>query len=152
LQAIGPWPRARQLEDWRYDAQAGARGVRLAYVDDFVAETRNHGEGRLCHLWKSDRAAMQDRIEAFLRVHEYARQAGVPADAPERARFARTLFWMSRQAGARGFAREARELFDLSLEYTPSPRWDQRAYRASSRLLGWRLSGRLAETLDRWRR
>ena len=148
---IGAWPRARQLEDWVYDAQAGAAGARLAFVDEFVAETRNHGEARLCHLWKRDRSAMRERIEAYFRVHELALASGLSPDTPEMQRFARTLFWMSRTAGAHGFPEEARRLFELARADARGPGWDFRVYRISTGLLGWRLAGRVSEMMDRWR-
>jgi hypothetical protein len=151
LEAVGPWPAKRQLEDWEFDAQAGALGVKLHYCDQFIAETRNHAEGRLCHLWMTDAGAMRDRIDAYVQVLAHARRAAVARDAPEMQRFARSLFWMARNAGSYGLPQEARTLFDLARDVAQRPGWDFAAFRLSTRLLGWRRSSRLAEALERRR-
>jgi glycosyltransferase involved in cell wall biosynthesis len=144
LAQVGPWPRAMQLEDWRYDAQAASLDVELAYVDRFVAETRNHDDERLCHRWLSDSAAMRDRLQAFLEVSRLAGAAGVDRSSPEVRRFVRTLFWMARQAGARGFPAEARQLLREARAHADSPAWDLRLYGIAMRLLGPRLAASLA--------
>jgi glycosyltransferase involved in cell wall biosynthesis len=144
LARIGPWPRARQLEDWQYDAQAGALGAKLHYVDEYIAVTRNHTQGRLCHLWQSDAAAMKDRLAAYGRVLECARRAGVEPDSPEMQRFVRSLFWMARTAGAYGLPEEAWNLFDLSRANAIRPGWDYRLVGLAARVCGWRMAGRLS--------
>src|SRR5204862_5176631 len=99
VDAVGPWPRTRLLEDWVYDAQAAALGVPLQYCDEYIAETRNHGGDRLCHLWISDPKAMRERIEAYFRVYEHARRAGLANESAPMQEYARSLFWMAREAG-----------------------------------------------------
>ena len=100
LTRVGAWPRKRQLEDWEYDAQAAAIGLKLHYDDVFVAETRNHGEARLCHQWRSDDDALRERTSAYVAVLAHAQRARIERDTPEMQRFARSLFWMARIAGA----------------------------------------------------
>ncbi len=144
LQAVGPWPAARQLEDWQYDAQAAALGIKLHYSDVFLAETRNHAEARLCHLWKTDVRAMRDRLGAYVEVLGHAQRAGIAREAPEMRRFVRSLFWMARSAGSYGLPREAEQLFALARANAVHPGWDYRLCGLAAALLGWRWAGRLS--------
>lgn len=147
LDRSAPWPRTRQLEDWVYDAQAAALGVKLHYVDEFIAETRNHGEARLCHLWQRDASAMRERVAAYTTILHYAEQAGVQRDAVEMQDFVRTLFWMARNAGRYGMVHEARELFELSRSRSLKAGWDYRIFSLAAKTLGWARASRLAEAI-----
>lgn len=149
LDRVGPWPRARQLEDWVYDAQAGACGAKLQYVDAFIAETRNHGEQRLCQLWRGDDEALRERVAAHISVFAHARSADVPLSAPEFLRYARTLFWAAREAGRRGLATEASELLDLARTIPQARSWDIRLFAMGAKLLGWERVSRLAGRVGR---
>jgi glycosyltransferase involved in cell wall biosynthesis len=151
LAAIGPWSARRQLEDWEFDCRAGAAGIELQYCDEFLAEYVNHDEGRLCHLWMTDASAMRDRIAAYVAVLQYAKSAGVARESPEMQRFARSLFWMARNAGSYGLPQEARQLFELARAEALSPGLDYRLFGLASRLLGWPRASRLAELLERIR-
>jgi len=149
LEAVGPWPAKRQLEDWEFDAQAGALGVKLHYCDEFLAEVRDHGEGRICQLWMTDVGAMRDRVDAYAQVLRHAQSAGVPRESAEMQKFARSLFWMARNAGSYGLPDEARRLFELARGVALRPGWDYTVFRAATRVLGWQRSSRLAEVLVR---
>jgi len=147
LDRIGPWPTTRLLEDWVYDAQAALAGATLQYVDSFVAETRNHGEARLCHQWKSDPAAMHDRLDAHLIVLAMAKSAGIAKDAPEMRRYVRNLFWLARVAGSAGMPSHARRLLDAARAEVTGAGLDLMCFSAATRVLGWRVASRLAESL-----
>ena len=152
LHAVGPWPAAKQLEDWQYDAQAAALGVKLHYVDAYVAETRNHNESRLCHLWQIDAGAMRDRADAYVQVLGHAQRAGIARETPEMQQFVRSLFWMAREVAAYGLPREAEQLFDLARSNALHPGWDYRLFAVAAAALGWARCGKLARMVDRWRR
>lgn len=152
LNAIGPWPDGWQLEDWIYDARAAVQGVQLHFIDDYVAETRNHAEARLCNLWIHDHDALRERAQAYATVFACAQQAGVDRDSAEMQQFVRSLFWMARTAGARGLTDEARQLFDLARAHAITPGWDYRVFAAAAAVMGWRRAAGLAETVERWRR
>ncbi len=145
IDRIGPWPRARQLEDWIYDAQAAELGVELHYVDDYIAETRDHTEARLCREWMSNPEGMKERIAAYFEVMIRAKRAGVERVHPEYQRFARSLFWMARNAGRYGLESEAERLFLAAREETLAPGWDYRCFGIMAKLLGWSRVSRLAE-------
>lgn len=147
LKKAGPWPDKRNLEDWEYDAQSAALNVSLHYVDEFIAVTRNHDGARLCHLWMSDTNAMRDRVSAYVAVFEHAKKAGIPRESSEMQKFSRSLFWMARNAGSYGLAKEARQLFDLAQALSIEPGRDFQLFGLATRLLGWKLSSRLAEAL-----
>ena len=151
IEAIGPWPNKRQLEDWEYDAQAGALGLRLHYCDEFIAETRNHSQQRLCHLWMNDRAAMRDRILAYVSVHRHALIADVAKNSAEMQQFARSLLWMARVAGLHGFTSEAWQLFALARATTNRPGIEYVAYSLTARTVGWKVIGKMAAIVEKWR-
>lgn len=152
LETAGPWPAKKQLEDWEFDAQVAATGAKLHYVDAYVAETRNHSGARLCHLWMSDPAAMRDRLSAYAEVLRHSQRAGVPREAPEMQRFARSLFWMARNAGSYGLPVEARRMFELARSQAIDPGWDYTLFAFGSRVLGWKWASQLAEATGRWAR
>ncbi|MGD9583400.1 MAG: glycosyltransferase family 2 protein [Lysobacterales bacterium] len=147
LDAIGAWPGKRQLEDWVYDAQAAALGIKLNYVDDYIAETRDHGEARLCHLWMRDASALRERAAAYVAVLAHAKRAGVASTAPEMQHFERSLFAMARTAGRYGLPSEARQLFELARATAINPGWDYRLFAAMAAVFGWQRASRWAERL-----
>lgn len=146
LEKIGPWSARRQLEDWEFDSRAGAAGIKLHYCDQFIAEYVNHDEGRLCHLWMTNTDAMLDRISAYIAVLENAQLAGVDRESSHMQKFARSLFWMARNAGIYGLPKEARTLFDLARNVSINPGWEFRIFNISTKLVGWKTSCKLAET------
>jgi glycosyltransferase involved in cell wall biosynthesis len=151
LPRIGPWPRRRQMEDWEFDAQAAAAGIRLVHCDSWVAEYRVHGEHRLAHAWLHDTNAMRDRLAAYLAIAAHVRTARVDPGCPEMKRFARTLFWVARNAGLRGFEREAVQLLASARELSRADRRraaELAAYRWMAALFGWARLGAWSERLD----
>jgi len=149
LDQIGPWPSSRQLEDWQFDAQAGAAGIKLNYLDAYVSETRNHDEPRLCHAWMSDPRAMSDRVNAFLRVYEHAVSAGVERDCPEMQNYARSMFWMARTAANNGLNEEAESLFSIARAAQMNPGWDYRLIGWCAHTFGWPFTARLSHFAER---
>jgi glycosyltransferase involved in cell wall biosynthesis len=152
LDRIGPWPATWQMEDWRYDAQAGAAQVQLAYCDEFLAEYRVHGEPRLAHAWTRDQRAMRDRLEAYLQIALLARAAGVRNDAPELRHFLRSVFWIAREAGSRGMHQEADRLLQLALSLQALNHWDLQLFRAVRMVVGWKAASRMARWRELFRR
>src|SRR5437588_2235504 len=45
LRRAGPWTALRMEEDWEYDCRMASLGVKLAYVEEWVTESRFHEEG-----------------------------------------------------------------------------------------------------------
>jgi glycosyltransferase involved in cell wall biosynthesis len=140
LDKIGPWPRKRQMEDWEFDAQAGAAGIALHYCDAFIAEYRIHAGDRLAHAWMSNPQAMRDRLSAYVEILKHARQARVADSSVEMQRYARTLFWIARSAGINGFTSEAMALLDLARHIArtgPRRGLDIMLYRGFAQRFGW---------------
>jgi glycosyltransferase involved in cell wall biosynthesis len=146
LERIGAWPRKRQMEDWEFDAQAGAAGIRLHHCEEYVAEYVIHGSHRLSHAWMNDASAMRDRLHAYDAIAEHARHADVDLAGAEAQRFARTLFAMAREAGAHGHTVEARRLMRRAREFTASTgrRVELALYRGAAAVMGWAAVARLA--------
>jgi hypothetical protein len=145
----GPWTNLRCEEDWEYDCRIASFGVRLAFCDAHVSDTRFHGGAMLSR--PADRpSALRDRATARATILAHARAAGLDEEAPEMRAFARGLFLLARQCGAAGLARESRALFDMSRDASGrrAGGWDFRAYRTLAGGVGWRLAGALASRLD----
>ena len=152
LQQAGPWLDLRNEEDWEYDARVASLGVKLAYVPEWLSETRLHNEGHLSARGQ-DRDVLRDRARAHRLIYEHARRAGIGPEAPEMRHYARELFLLARQCGNRGLAKESRMLFETAREASgaDADRLQFRAYRGVARILGWRLTGKLAVWSDRLR-
>ncbi|MES3001693.1 MAG: glycosyltransferase [Pseudomonadota bacterium] len=151
LRRIGAWPDKRQLEDLEFDAQAGAAGIKLAYCDSFVSEYRVHAGPRLAHAWQTDPGAMRDRLHAHVAVLTHARLAGMRNDQPEMQTYARTLFWLARNAGEAGYPEEARHLLALASELCSTRAMRSlgiSAYRRLASVLGWKALGRMSHAVE----
>jgi glycosyltransferase involved in cell wall biosynthesis len=149
---IGPWSALRVLEDWDYDCRAGLLGVKLHYCTETIALVRHHWGERAGRAWLHDDAAMRDRVTAYENIGRYALRSPVARDAPERRQLVRSLFWMSREAAARGMVSESRTLFRLAGENAGKPDWDYRVFAIGARLLGWPAMSGLARVLHGWRK
>jgi len=152
--AAGPWTSLRLEEDWEYDSRVAALGVKLAFVNEIVAEHRDHGEGRLSRGAALDPRRLRDRAAAHELIFHHAQRAGVATARPEMRHFARELFLLARQCGAAGLTDESQRLFTLAREASGADRdrLQLRAYAALARVAGWRAAGRLSALADRIRR
>jgi glycosyltransferase involved in cell wall biosynthesis len=151
--AAGPWTDLRLEEDWEYDARVASLGVRLAFVDEVVAEHRDHDDHRLSRGAGLDAQRLRWRARAHELIYAHAQRAGVPHEAPEMRHFARDLFLLARMCGAAGLAAESRALFELARQASGDQRNRRqfRAYRVVTRLIGWSGAGKLSQWLDRIR-
>jgi glycosyltransferase involved in cell wall biosynthesis len=145
--AAGPWTALRLEEDWEYDCRIGALGRPLAYVDEVVAEHRDHADGRLSRGSGADPVRLRDRAAAHELIASHARRGGVSPDAPEFRRFARELFHLARQCGGAGLPDEAKRLAALARGIAPSA--DIRIYELAARVVGWRQAARAAAWIER---
>ena len=147
--AAGPWTDMRLEEDWEYDARIAATGARLVFVDEVLAEHRDHADERLSRGEGSDPRRLRDRARAHELIAMHARRAGVDPASPEFRQFARELFHIARQCGAAGLPDESRRLVAAARGIHDRP--DLRLYSLAARLLGYRAAGRAAALLDRLR-
>jgi hypothetical protein len=154
-EAVGGWSSLRLDEDWELEARLAAHGARLAYVEKFVAEHRQHAGERAGRADWTDLSLLSDRATARRRIFECARFAEVPLRSVEMSHFARELFLLARRCGAAGQPDAARSLFDLARQASTPERargWDFRMMEAFAAVMGWRAAGRWSLRLDRWRR
>ncbi len=144
--AIGPWSDLRYSQDWEYDARAGALGVKLVHVPEFVTDQHHHakerqtGHGR----WLSP----EDQVRFFRSLAQQAKQAGVRPEAPEMLHFVRWVLSHSRKCAQQGFPLEAEDLYGLCLELSAKPAPSALVYGALAKVVGWQRS---ANTLERLR-
>lgn len=148
--AIGPWTSLRLEEDWEYDSRAAALGTILVYVDEVVAEHRDHSDARLSRGAARDPSRLRDRATAHKLILHHARRAGVGNNAPEMQTYARELFLLARQCGATGLVDESRRLVAESRSISSS--LDLRVYERMAQVFGWKAVGKLATFSDsvRW--
>lgn len=149
--AIGPWSALRILEDWDYECRAGLLGIELHHCAQPVGVWMNGGDAHAGLAWIDNPQAMLDRIEVYERVMRYAVQAGVQDNAPEMRQFARSLFWMAREAAVHGLPKQACRLFELARSHALGAGIDYTLFRATARALGWQRAARLANWVGRWR-
>lgn len=146
---IGAWSDLRYSQDWEYDARAGALGVRLAYVPEFLAEQHQHpgfrqtGSGR----W----LAPEDRVRFFTIMARCARDAGCfDPTLPEVQHFVRWIFTHARACAELREPKAAEALVELAIDQDTGA-IDLALYRRMARLLGWRLLAIAARYWDYWR-
>ena len=146
----GSWTSLSREEDWEHDCKVAALGVNLYYCDEFVSEQRGISSDRLCR--KFDTSTWRDRAKAHALIFEHARRAGIDENAPEMRHFARELFFLSRQCGQEGLAKESEELFVLAKTASGIKRgngFDFKAYKFLTYVFGWGLAGKFACGLHR---
>ena len=154
-EAAGPWTDLRLEEDWEYDCRIAALGTRLHFSEAYVAEVRDHDQGRLCRGEALDPVRLRHRARAHGLMYAHAMRAGIRPDVPEMQHFARELFLLARQCGAAGLDAESRQLFDCAKSASGESRAggiDFRLYRTAADILGWSLVGRIACSADRLRK
>ncbi|MDD5544337.1 MAG: glycosyltransferase family 2 protein [Acidobacteriia bacterium] len=145
--AVGPWSDLPYSQDWEYDARIGSLGTRLAFCPETLAVVRVHsanrqtGHGR----WLQP----PDRVEFLSRLYRYACQAGVKRQTPEMRHFSRWAFLNARECGALGDAESARRCWEIAVDAAGKISIDMKAYRVCARLIGWRLTGKLANPMIR---
>jgi len=153
-EAAGPWTDLGLEEDWEYDCRVAALGTKLHFIEEYVAEVRDHDQFRLSRGIALDPVRLRHRARSHQLIYAHARRAGIDEAQPEMQHFARTLFLLSRQCGAAGLGREARELFALAKAASGATRGrglDFRLYQAAAAVVGWPLAGKIACSADRWR-
>ncbi len=145
--AIGPWCGLRYSQDWEYDMRAGSFGTRLAYVQDYVSEHRQHPGARQTGGGKW--LLPPDRVRFFTSLHRCALRAGVAADAPEMRHFARWVFSHARRCGMLGDGQAAAALCQLVRDVQGQDSSELKAYRGAAAILGWSRAARWSEQVRR---
>lgn len=154
-EAAGPWSALGLEEDWEYDCRIAALGVKLHFCEAYVAEVRDHAQGRLCRGNALDPQRLRHRALSHYLIYKHAMRAAIGVTAPEMQHFARELFLLARQCGAAGLLTESRELFFLAKAASGADRakrFDFRFYAIVAAVLGWPLAGRLSCASDRLRK
>ena len=114
--AAGCWANLVNEEDWEYDCRIASMGVKLAFVDEFVSDTRDHSADRLNRDGAVDRKKLSDRAKARRLIYQHALRAGISCSAPEMKIFSRYAFLLARQCGVAGLDAESRDLVELAIE------------------------------------
>jgi glycosyltransferase involved in cell wall biosynthesis len=142
LEKVGPWPAGRWLEDFEFDARAGAAKIKLNYCDEYICEEVEHDGPRLGPPRSPD--TMRDGISAFIAVLDHAQRAGIAGNSPEMQQFAENLLRMARAAGSYGLHQEAKAAFHVALMLFVKPRLGHRVFGVATSVLGWRAASHMA--------
>lgn len=132
---IGPWSGLRYSQDWEYDARAGALGIQLAYLPEFVCDQRHHGSARQTGHGRWLEPA--DRVRFFQALAASAHQAGVNREAPEWRHFSRWVFSQARICAQLGDPAAAQALLQLSMRTAAGPAIEQRLFGLLAKGIGW---------------
>lgn len=132
---IGPWSTLRYSQDWEYDARAGALGIQLAYVPEFVCDQRHHDAPRQTggNRW----LVPTDRVRFFQTLAASAQQAGVEREAPQWRHFSRWVFSQARMCAQQADPAAAQSLLQLSITASAAPALDQRLFWLLAKGIGW---------------
>ena len=147
--AVGPWSDMRMGEDWEYEARVGGLRTRLVYCDEFVADVREHSQGRLTGGGTATPVVLQNTARLIQSLFNNANRAGVELSSPEMRHFSRWSFSTARQLGAIG-ANEAAEKCFLVARAAAGDFADSRefrGFRVLTNLVGWRIAGSASEWL-----
>ncbi len=149
----GSWLPLRNEEDWEYDCRIASFGAHLHYCDQFVSDTRDHDDGRLCRDLVNFEVVMKHRARAHELIYKHAVRAGIEVHAPEMQHFARELFFLSRQCGSAGLSTEAKNLFFLAQDASKGKvkLTELEIYRMLASCFGWSRMGAVSEKFDNLR-
>lgn len=151
----GPWSDLQLEEDWEYDCRIAALGVRLHFCEDYVAEVRDHRQGRLSSGNALDPRRLAHRARSHHLIYGHAKRAGIGTSVPEMQHFSRELFLLARKCGAAGLSSESRGLFQLAKDASGAARargLDFTLYELAAGVFGWPLVGRVACASDWFRK
>lgn len=152
---IGPWCDMRWSQDWEYDARAGALGAKLVHCPTLVSEHVHHAGVRQTSGadWGRDPVRLRNRFDLLTTLWKNATKAGLPGEAQERQHFARWCFRIARQCGAVGLKSESAELLRVAKKASGQGVGSRglAAYSAVGKMLGSRVTGRLATWLENYR-
>lgn len=143
---IGPWSKLRYSQDWEHDARAGALGIRLAYLPEFVCEQRHHESPR--QTGDGNWLSPSDQVVFFRTLFQSAISAGVGKSSPEMRHFSRWTFAQARKAGLSGDSESAEKLFEIAAEAAVVMDTKMKAYTFLTKVLGWKIAGRVAQVQE----
>lgn len=141
IERIGPWKNYLNEEDWEFDARAGGRKIKLAWVPEIGSIRRmRQGDDHLSTHGFTDPRKMKDRIKAKHNIYESAIAASVSHKSREMYLFSRECFLLARQSAELGLSKEAESIFRLALKASVSYRRssiDLLVYELLGHLIGW---------------
>lgn len=146
--AAGPWSNLRYSQDWLYDSNIGALGVRLVNCGTIVSDHRTHHSSR--QTGHGGWLDPPDRVRFFIGLFENSIKAGVEVGCKEMNHFSRWMFLNSRQCGAMGDAIAAKACCDLAVRAAGEELRDIRVYRRLARAIGWNVMGRITQWMDQF--
>jgi glycosyltransferase involved in cell wall biosynthesis len=150
---IGPWSRLRMFEDWEHDLRAGMLGIKPVHVAVPLATIRDHDGNRASGM---NTGLTDTVVRGMFLAHELVWQrmrANSCTDWAYLEAFSRTMFWIARLCGERGFAIDAERALDYVDQMTEASRQPNatRPFRRLKVITGWKSAVWLGETSRRSR-
>lgn len=147
LDEVGAWLDLYLGEDIEYETRVATINPNLCYVDDFVADIRNHSGSRLVkNNQVSNKRQLKDLAIVYGKIYDYSRAAGLRSEDAAIQKMSRSLFLMARQCGTAGLADESKRLFYKAMAAAGSQRQkklDFIMYRSLASAIGWAATGAL---------
>jgi len=151
IQNAGPILELITEEDWEFECRIAAKNPTMEFSERPGSVCRMHSDDRLSRPDTGNRVMWQSRCTAHLNVWSHIKSAGLSCASAEVEHYMSSMFLLARQCGAAGLPRESKELLAAALEAAALGNHSSRQmnlYSAGARAIGWRLSGKLAHTLD----
>jgi len=143
LDDVGSWLPLSNEEDWEYDCRIASLGGRLAYVDEFVSNTRGHDE-HLSAQGTTDVTKLKDRCIAQQHIYQHAQfymskeNRLTEITQSDWVFFSKSVFLLARQCAAAGLAKQAKEMMRLSIRVQGCMTINHCFFYLLANLVGWR--------------
>ena len=132
---LGEWLSLINEEDIEYDARAGALGVSLAYVEQFVAIQRVH-HNHLSQGGDVDPVKLRHRFKSRQHVYKHAINAGMNAQDPAMQHFAKTVFLLARHCVEQNMLKHSLKALSLAIKANGGKYCKASLYRVLLHLFG----------------
>jgi len=153
IDKCGPWTSLKNEEDWEYEARMARFSPKLVYCNEFVSETRDTDDNRLCRDEKNLLRKFRHRSLAHRLIVSYAIDSSVDLRSFEMRHMAKDLFLLGRQCAAVGLKKESIKLVKCSKKISKNKEdgWKYCLFDISATFLGYQLAGKLFSKLDKIR-
>jgi len=147
---MGAWLPLLNEEDIEYDARAGSYGVKLVYVDEFIAIQRVHDQ-HLSSGGTTDPKKLIDILEARKHILKHALLSGLTVASKPLQRYSKSAFLLARMFAKQGMRKEMLLAMELSEKALGKASNKLVCYRHVCRFLGPKLTQNIFTVLEKIR-
>ena len=154
LDNVGPWLPLLNEEDWEYDCRVASLGGRLAYVDDFVSNTRRHDDHLSFH-GATDIGKLKNRCVAQQHIYQHAssylkiENRLTEITQSDWTFFSKAVFLLARQCAAVGLEKQSKEMIELSVSASGGMTFKHRIFLVLVTVFGWANAAKIISRVGR---